>query len=83
MPPRTREPFWLDGLYLDENGYSYGFDGEMDAETFSTAGMHVGRQPSGLARVHPRLPTLLAARWSWAVMNWSRRRSSGSSTIAR
>lgn len=41
-PSRTRESFWVDGLYLDEHGF-YGFDGEMDSETFSTAGGHVGR----------------------------------------
>ena len=39
---RTRESFWVDGLYLDENGY-YGFDGEMDSETFSKAGCNIGR----------------------------------------
>ena len=41
-PSRTRESFWVDGLYLDEHGF-YGFDGKMDSETFSTAGDHVGR----------------------------------------
>jgi hypothetical protein len=38
----TRKPWWVDGLYKDENGY-YGFSGQMDHETFVTAGCHVGR----------------------------------------
>jgi hypothetical protein len=48
-PTRTREPFWVDGLYLDAYGF-YGFDGEMDSKTFSTAGGHVG---------HNNMPALL------------------------
>jgi hypothetical protein len=49
LPSRTRESFWVDGLYLDGLGF-YGFDGKMDSETFSTAGRNVG---------HNNMPALL------------------------
>ncbi|TAM63550.1 hypothetical protein [Mycobacterium sp.] len=39
MPTKAH---WIVGLYMDDNGY-YGFDGEMDADTFLTAARHVGR----------------------------------------
>jgi len=37
-----RQRWWVDGLYEDENGY-YGFDGQVDAETFGAASAGVGR----------------------------------------
>lgn len=39
---RFRQSWWVDGLYEDKNGY-YGFDGQIDAETFSAAKVSVGR----------------------------------------
>lgn len=39
---RFREPWWVDGLYEDDDGY-YGFDGQVDAETFIAASVNVGR----------------------------------------
>jgi len=69
-PRRTREPFWVDGLYLDEYGF-YGFDGEMDSETFSTAGGHVGRNNM------PALLFDLVQRGVLGIEQHSRRRSRG------
>ncbi len=39
---RSKAQIYRDGLYEDENGY-YGFDGQVDAETFGAASAGVGR----------------------------------------
>jgi hypothetical protein len=69
-----RESWWLPGLYRDEQDY-YRYDDEMDAETFTRACMHVGRNdgPSllfdlyygGALAVH-LYPEVVAAVWSMA-----------------
>ena len=71
----VRESFWVDGLYRDEDGYFRYGGGKMDAETFATACMQVGRNDGpallfdlhdGGALVVHLHPEVVADVWSMA-----------------
>jgi len=68
----SRQSYWVDGLYQDSNGH-YRFDGQIDADTFVTAAVHVGREetPDLLCDLHVNGSLDLAAHPGVVAEAWS------------